>query len=94
MVRNQRKSEVGIVTSTRMRKTLTVRAERLVRHPLYKKYVRRYTSFKVHDEKGQAGEGDRVEIQETRPLSKTKRWRLVRVIRKGREAAVAEARES
>ena len=79
--RNRRKSEIGLVTSDKMNKTITVRAERLVKHPLYKKYIRRFRVFKVHDENEEASVGDRVEITETRPLSKTKRWRLVRILK-------------
>jgi len=85
MNRNRRKTVVGTVTSDRMQKTITVQIERLVQHPLYKKYVRRFSTYKAHDENDEASKGDRVEIQETRPLSKTKRWRLVRILEKARE---------
>ena len=69
-----------MVTSDKSKKTLTVKVERLVKHPLYRKYVRRRTILKVHDEAEEAKVGDKVEVEFTRPLSKTKRWRLVRVV--------------
>lgn len=78
--RGKRKVKVGVVTSNKMQKTITVSVERLVQHPKYKKYVHKVTKFKAHDEKSEAKMGDRVEIMETRPLSKTKTWRLTRVI--------------
>ncbi len=73
--------KTGIVTSDKMQKTIVVRVERLVRHSLYGKYVRRKTVLKAHDENNEAKVGDWVEVEFTRPLSKTKRWKLVRVIR-------------
>lgn len=79
--RGHRKVVTGIVDSDKMTKTITVKVERLVQHPRYKKYVRKYTKIKAHDEKGEAHIGDFVEVMETRPLSKTKTWRLVRVVR-------------
>ena len=78
--RGKRKNVTGKVVSDKMDKTITVRCERLVKHPFYGKYVRRWTMYKVHDEENQARVGDTTEIMETRPLSKTKRWRLVRVL--------------
>ena len=78
-----RPRKIGIVTSDKMKKTITVVVERLVRHPLYKKYVRKRTVLKAHDEKNEARIGSVVELEFTRPLSKTKRWNLVRVIRAG-----------
>jgi len=87
--RNPRKLVTGFVVSDRMDKTLTVRSERLVQHPIYKKYVRRFTVYKVHDPSDEGGVGDLVEIQECRPISKSKRWRLVRVIEKSRGAVHA-----
>ncbi|RKY29296.1 MAG: 30S ribosomal protein S17 [Planctomycetota bacterium] len=81
--RAQRKSLVGTVTSDKMQKTITVSVERLEKHPLYGKYVRRRTMCKAHDENNEARIGDRVEIMATRPLSKTKQWRLVRVLERG-----------
>ncbi|RKY21738.1 MAG: 30S ribosomal protein S17 [Planctomycetota bacterium] len=80
--RGNRKKVIGVVASDKMDKTITVRVERLVKHPLYKKYIRRWTALKAHDEKNEAAVGDTVEIMETRPLSKTKRWRLVRIVQK------------
>ena len=78
--RGIRKSKVGLVVSDRMDKTVVVRVERLVPHPVYKKYVKRRTTYKAHDEKNEYHIGDRVEIVETRPLSKEKRWRVFRLI--------------
>ena len=72
---------IGVVRSDKMQKTITVVIERLVKHPLYKKYVRKRTVLKAHDEKGEAKIGDVVEVAFCRPLSKTKRWTLVRVVR-------------
>jgi small subunit ribosomal protein S17 len=71
---------VGKVTSAKRQKTITVDVERLVRHPRYEKFQRRRTRLHVHDEAGDARLGDMVEVMATRPLSKLKRWRLVRVI--------------
>lgn len=78
--RGIRKTKVGTVVSDRMDKTVVVRVERLVPHPVYKKYVKRRTTYKAHDEKNEYRIGDRVEILETRPLSKDKRWRVHRLI--------------
>ena len=72
---------VGVVTSDKMNKTIAVKHERLVKHPKYGKYLKRAKKFLVHDEQGQAKVGDTVEIMQTRPLSKRKNWRLVRVVR-------------
>jgi small subunit ribosomal protein S17 len=80
--RGLRKSRTGIVTSDKMDKTVVVRVDRLVRHPVYKKYVRRRTQFKAHDENNMCKLGDRVIIRETRPLSKTKRWRVCEIVEK------------
>lgn len=87
--RAQRKSFIGLVTSDKMAKTVVVRLERLVKDPRFGKYVRRFTKCYTHDEKGEAKAGDKVEIMETRPLSRLKRWRLVRVIQKAGEAPAA-----
>ena len=76
--RNQRKVREGLVVSDKMDKTIVVRRDRKVLHPLYKKYVRRSTRFTAHDADNAAHTGDEVEIVQTRPISKTKRWRLVR----------------
>lgn len=79
-VRGARKKKVGTVVSDKMDKTVVVRVERLVPHDVYKKYVRRRVTFKAHDEKNEFQVGDRVEIVETRPMSKDKRWRVARLI--------------
>ena len=78
--RGARKKKVGTVVSDKMDKTVVVRVERLVPHDVYKKYVRRRVTFKAHDEKNEFRAGDRVEIVETRPMSKDKRWRVARLI--------------
>lgn len=82
MSRTGRKVEQGTVVSDAMDKSILVRITRLVKHPVYGKYMRRSTKLMAHDENDQARKGDLVEITETRPLSKRKRWRLVRVIGK------------
>jgi len=79
--RGCRKLRRGKVTSDRMDKSIVVEVIRKYRHPLYKKVVRKNNSYHAHDEDNQARTGDLVEIMETRPISKTKRWRLVKVIR-------------
>jgi small subunit ribosomal protein S17 len=80
--RNLRKTRIGVVTSNKMTKTITVQVERKVKHPIYGKFVKKSTKFHAHDEKNEASIGDLVRIMETRPLSKTKRWRLVEVVEK------------
>lgn len=80
--RNLRKIRVGVVTSNKMTKTITVAVERKVKHPIYGKFVKKTTRFHAHDEKNECSIGDVVRIMETRPLSKTKRWRLVEVLEK------------
>jgi small subunit ribosomal protein S17 len=80
--RNLRKTRIGVVTSNKMTKTITVAVERKVKHPIYGKFVKKTTKFHAHDEKNECNIGDVVRIMETRPLSKTKRWRLVEVIEK------------
>lgn len=82
--RNLRKTRVGVVTSDKMDKTITVAVERKVKHPIYGKFVKKTTKFHAHDEKNEVGIGDTVRIMESRPLSKTKRWRLVEVIEKAK----------
>ena len=82
--RGHRKRAVGVVTSDRRNKTITVSVSRLVKHPRYGKYLRRSTKFAAHDEQNQARKGDQVEIMETRPLSKQKRWRLLRVLERAK----------
>ena len=81
--RSVRKTTIGVVTSDKMNKTRRVEVERLVKHPEYCKYLRHRTICHAHDENNESHVGDKVEIMETRPLSKTKRWRVVRVITKG-----------
>lgn len=78
--RNLRKTRVGVVTSDKMDKTIVVSVETRVEHPLYKKRVRRTSTFKAHDEQNQCKIGDKVRIMETRPISKDKRWRVVEII--------------
>jgi small subunit ribosomal protein S17 len=80
--RNLRKVRVGVVTSNKMTKTIVVAVERKVKHPIYGKFVKKTTRFHAHDEKNECSIGDTVRIMETRPLSKTKRWRLVEVVEK------------
>ena len=80
--RNLRKIRTGVVTSNKMAKTITVAVERKVKHPIYGKFVKKTTKFHAHDETDECSIGDLVKIMETRPLSKTKRWRLVEVVEK------------
>ena len=82
--RNLRKTRVGKVVSNKMDKTIVVAIADNVRHPLYKKIIKRTIKLKAHDEQNVCNIGDRVEIMETRPLSKDKRWRLVQVIEKAK----------
>jgi len=82
--RKTRKSRIGLVTSDKMDKTITVAVERKVKHPIYGKFLKKTTKFHAHDETNQCGIGDTVRIMETRPLSKTKRWRLVEVVEKAK----------
>src|SRR5262245_34195877 len=89
--RSQRKERLGEVISNKMLKTIVVRVERRFRHPKFKKVVTHYRKFYAHDEKSEAKIGDRVRIQETRPLSKTKRWRLVEVVERSSGVAPVAA---
>ncbi len=82
--RTRRKVRVGLVLSDKMEKTVVVEVEDLRAHPLYRKVLRRRRRFQAHDEQGQAHAGDRVRIMETRPISKTKRWRVVEVVERAR----------
>jgi small subunit ribosomal protein S17 len=84
-VQTKRKTKVGRVVSDKMDKTIVVSVERLARHPLYKRVIRLTTKFKAHDESNDAHTGDTVMIEESRPLSATKRWRLVRVVQRAGE---------
>src|SRR5204863_10081020 len=88
--RGNRRVEIGVVTSDKMDKTRRVEIPRLVKHPRYGKYIRRRTICHVHDEQNQSRLGDHVEIMESRPLSKTKHWRLVRVVSKSLEVPPPE----
>jgi small subunit ribosomal protein S17 len=80
--RNLRKTKLGVVTSNKMDKTITVIVERKVKHPLYGKFVKKSTKFHAHDDNNECSIGDTVKIMESRPMSKTKRWRLVEVVEK------------
>jgi small subunit ribosomal protein S17 len=82
--RKIRKTKTGVVSSSKMTKTITVAVERKVKHPIYGKFVKKTTKFHAHDEKSEAQPGDVVKIMETRPLSKTKRWRLVEIVEKAK----------
>lgn len=85
--RGTKKERMGEVISSKMAKTIVVRVERRFPHPKFKKVVTQFNKFYAHDEKNEAKPGDRVRIQECRPLSRTKRWRLVEVVEKNTEAA-------
>lgn len=82
--RKLRKTQVGIVTSDKMDKTVVVSLKDRVRHPLYKKIINRTVKIKAHDEKNECSIGDRVLVMETRPISKDKRWRVVEIIQKAK----------
>ena len=84
MERNLRKTRVGVVVSDKMDKTIVVAVKDSVQHPLYKKILKRTKKFKAHDEKNEAGIGDRVEIMETRKISKQVNWRLVKILEKAK----------
>ena len=84
MERNLRKTRVGTVVSDKMDKTIVVAVKDSVQHPLYKKILKRTVKFRAHDEKNECGVGDRVMIMETRPISKDKNWRLVKIIEKAK----------
>jgi small subunit ribosomal protein S17 len=84
--RGNRKERIGEVISNKMAKTIVVRVQRRFPHPEFKKVVTAYKKFYAHDEKSEAKPGDRVRIEETRPLSKTKRWRLVEVVERNTDA--------
>ena len=84
MDRGRRKSITGIVSSDKMDKSRVIVVERRVKHPLYKKYVKKTSKFMAHDEKNESHAGDTVIIMETRPLSRRKRWRLVEIVEKAK----------
>lgn len=77
-----RRRMIGTVTSDKMDKTVVVAVERIFQHPKYKKYIRRTKKYKAHDEKNECRVGDVVEIEETRPLSREKRWRVIRIVKR------------
>ena len=85
--RNLRKTRVGVVISDKMDKTCVIAVEQKVKHPLYKKYILRTKKLKVHDENNECGVGDKIEVMETRPLSKDKNWRLLNIIEKAKQEA-------
>jgi len=82
--RNLRKTRIGVVSSNKMDKTVIVAVERKVQHPIYGKFLKKTTRFHAHDEKNECNIGDVVRIMESRPLSKTKRWRLVEIVEKAK----------
>jgi small subunit ribosomal protein S17 len=82
--RNLRKDRIGLVVSNKMDKSIVVRVERKVKHPIYGKFVKKSTKFLAHDEKNETNIGDKVRIMETRPLSKNKCWRLVEIIERAK----------
>lgn len=82
--RGTRKERIGVVVSDKMQKTIVVKVERNEKHPMYGKVVKKYSKFVAHDENEEAHIGDTVRIMETRPLSKTKRWRLVEIIERAK----------
>ena len=84
MERNLRKTRTGLVVSNKMEKSIVVTVERKVKHPIYGKFVKKTTKFMAHDEKNECGIGDTVLIQETRPLSKNKNWRLVQILERAK----------
>ena len=84
MERNLRKERIGVVVSNKMEKSIVVAVHRKVKHPIYGKFVNKTTRFVAEDEQNQCNEGDTVKIMETRPLSKTKRWRLVQIIERAK----------
>lgn len=89
--RGKRSTKRGVVVSNRMDKSVVVRVDRIVKHPLYKKYIRKKSKFMAHDEENKCQIGDRVEIIESRPLSKRKRWRVRKIIATAEAAALTEA---
>ena len=84
MERNLRKERVGLVTGDKMQKSITVAVERKVKHPIYGKFVQKTTKLTAHDEQNDCNVGDTVKIMETRPLSKSKRWRLVEIVKRAK----------
>lgn len=80
--RGKRKSRVGIVVSDKMDKTVVVKVDNIIKHPVYKKYLKQRVTFKAHDEDNLCGIGDKVEVVESRPMSKDKRWRVREILEK------------
>jgi len=80
----KRKEKIGVVVSNKMDKTIVIAVERKVKHPIYGKFIKKTSKFAVHDEKNDANVGDTILVSETRPLSKTKRWRLVRILQRAK----------
>src|SRR5258708_38009685 len=89
--RTHRKERVGEVVAAKMAKTIVVRVQRRFQHPRYRKIVTSYKKFYAHDEKGEAKPGDRVRIEETRPISRTKRWRLLEIVERNTDTAPVAA---
>lgn len=84
IVRNRRKEKIGQVVKNKMDKSIVVAVERRVKHPMYGKFLKKTTTLMAHDENNECGVGDTVKIMETRPLSKSKRWRLIQIIEKSK----------
>lgn len=84
MERNSRKEIIGKVTSNKMEKSIVVSIERKIKHPLYGKFLKKTKKYVAHDEKNECNEGDIVQLMETRPMSKSKRWRLVKIVEKAK----------
>lgn len=82
MERGNKKTQVGVVVKDKMQKTVVVQVDHLVKHPVYKKYIKRKVTFKAHDERNECAIGDKVLIAESRPLSRDKRWRVRQVLEK------------
>lgn len=81
-IRGNRKTRVGVVVSDKMDKTVVVKVDQMVKHPVYKKYIKRRVTFKAHDEENRCNVGDKVSVVETRPLSRDKRWRVREILEK------------
>ena len=91
---NLRKKRIGIVLSNKMKKTIVVQIKRKALHPLYGKVIEKAAKFKVHDEKNEAQIGDKVRIEETRPLSKDKRWRLIEILSHGHTKSTDDLKDA
>jgi len=84
ITRNLRKERIGVVVSNKMQKSIVVSVERKEKHPIYGKYIKKSSTFIAHDEENTCSEGDKVKIQETRPLSKNKCWRLIEILERAK----------